>query len=111
VAAAKMIEFTPVLLVGGETVTPDPEEGWRQAVVYTFVCNGRFYADREQVRWAIGRPGDKYTYFAKVEVGSTAPPDGDFEATRRHCKAMLGEALAVLVDQHFPTREQVRGRP
>ncbi|MHC4210990.1 MAG: hypothetical protein ACYSWT_14895 [Planctomycetota bacterium] len=111
VIAAKMIEFTPVLLIGDEAVVPDPEEGWRQAVIYTFVCNGGFYADREQLRWVIGTPGDKYTYFSKVEVGSTSPPEGDFEATRQRCKLLLGEALAVLANEHFPTKAQVRGRP
>ena len=106
---ATLIEFTPVLLVNGEAVAADPEAGWRQVVIYTFVCNGGFYGDREQVRWAIGKPGDKYTYFSKVEVESTCPPDGDFEKTRQQCKLMLAEALAALVNEHFPTRAQVRG--
>jgi len=106
---ATLIEFTPVLLVNGEAVAADPEEGWRQVVIYTFVCNGGFYEGREQVRWAIGKPGDKYTYFSKVEVESTSPPDGDYEEAREQCKLMLAEALAALVNEHFPTRAQVRG--
>jgi hypothetical protein len=111
VISAKMIEFLPVLLVDGEPVAADPDSGWRQAVIYTFVCNSGFYADRERVRWAIGKPGDKYTYFSKVEVGSTCPPDGDFEETRERCKLMLGDALSVLVSEHFPTKAQVKGPP
>jgi hypothetical protein len=105
---ALQIEFTPVLLIGGEAVPADPDSGWRQTVVYTFVCNGAFYDDREQVRWAIGRPGDRYTYFSMVEVVSTSPPGWSFDERQAQARQLLGEALAVLLADHFPLARHVR---
>jgi hypothetical protein len=105
---ALQIEFTPVLLVDGEAAPAAPDSGWRQTVVYTFVCNAAFYADREQVRWAIGRPGDRYTYFAMVEVVSTSPPGWSFDEREAQARRLLGEALAVLLADHFPRADQVR---
>ncbi|MHC5113654.1 MAG: exosortase-associated EpsI family protein [Planctomycetota bacterium] len=79
------------------------------AVVYVIVVNGAMYNGRERARIALGIPGDKHTYFSKVEV---AVPCGDasFEDTVARAVKLLGDSLPVLMDDHFPTREQVSRR-
>ena len=42
--------------------------GHRSVLVYVFLSGGKIYHDREAVRFALGWPGDKYTYFSKVEA-------------------------------------------
>lgn len=81
--------------------------GWHGALVYVFVCNGRFYHDRKSVRWAIGWPGDKRIYFSKVEVVSRCGPGDDCRAALERATAVLAEALPVLMRDHFPATADV----
>ncbi len=90
-------------------------------LAYVFCANGEFCHDREQVRWIIDRPGDRYTYFSKIEAsahylpdagpgaGPGAGPEGMVEAMQR-AKRLLSEVLPVLIDEHFPTGVQVSDR-
>ena len=79
-------------------------------LIYVFCANGEFCYDRERVRWIISRPGDRYIYFSKIEALAHYPPEGDPDAAVRRCKLLLSEALAVLVAEHYPRREQLKGR-
>ena len=89
-----------------------PEPPAWGVLAYVFCANGKFCHDREQVRWIIGWPGDRYTYFSKIEVAAQYSPEagpmGEAQALRR-AKRLLSEVLPVLVEQHFPTRDQVAG--
>ncbi|MDY7109085.1 MAG: exosortase-associated EpsI family protein [Planctomycetota bacterium] len=83
----------------------------RQALVYFFYSNGRYYTDREQVRFALGWPGDKYTYFSKVEA-FTVCLDDDLETAAEHCRQLIRESMPILLRDHFPRPEDLkRDRP
>jgi len=69
-------------------------------VVYVFCASGQFCYDREQVRWIIGRPGDRYVYFSKIEAVTTT--QGDPAGAAQRCLRLLREALPLLVNNHFP---------
>jgi hypothetical protein len=103
---AALLNVTPVMLNATAQQEAAP---WRQALIYTFVCNGEFYPGREQVRLAIGLPGDRYSYFSKVEVSSACAPGEDFDEAVERCRQMLREALPILVSDHYPTKEDLRG--
>jgi hypothetical protein len=81
--------------------------GRRSALVYVFSCNGRFFHDREAVRFAIAWPGDAYTYFSKVEAVTTYRTDEEYDEAIARCKKLLAEALPVLVERHYPGRADV----
>jgi len=82
----------------------------RMAVLYVICCNGKFFHGRERARLEIGLPGDRYTYFSKIEVAANCPEGViDFDVTVERSKQLLADALPVLLEEHFPTREQVAG--
>ncbi len=102
---AALLDVTPIMRnQQGEYVAED----WRQALIYTFVCGGEFYPGREQVRVAIGLPGDRYSYFSKVEVSSACAPGEDFDEAVQRCRQMLREAMPLLIADHYPTKEDLR---
>ena len=103
---AALLDVTPIMRSQqGERI----DDQWRQALIYTFVCAGEFYPGREQVRLAIGLPGDRYSYFSKVEVSSACAPGEDFDEAVERCRHMLREALPLLIADHYPTKEDLRG--
>lgn len=81
---------------------------WSQVVIYCFYVEGEFRYSREQTRWLMGKPGNHYSYFSKIEVTSTFPIGGDPTQATEMCKTLFRETLAVLVNNHFPTREQLK---
>jgi hypothetical protein len=84
--------------------------GRKQILLYVFCCNGKFYHDREQVRIAIGWPGDKYTYFSKVEVVTPWPVGVDGQIPTERCQQLLSEAIPILVNEYFPRKEDLKRR-
>ena len=80
------------------------QTGDRIAVVYVIVCNRKVFTGRESARLEIGRPGDKRTFFSKVEVVSIVPPGVPFEEAADRATALLAETLPILYDDHFATR-------
>jgi hypothetical protein len=81
--------------------------GGNQAVIYVFCCNGRFYASRERMRFDILMPGDKYTYFSKVEVGCPIPPGSNPQETVQRCQLLLRELLPPLLQDYFPSSAEL----
>lgn len=79
-------------------------------VVYVFYSNGDYYDDREKARFAIGWPGDKYTYFSKVEAITKFTDGADNARAVERCKLMLSEALPVLIEEHFPADADLKRR-
>ena len=79
----------------------------RGIVLYVFCANGEFYHDREQLRWRIGRPGDRYIYFSKIEVNAPYVTEAEKQRALIGCKKLLGESLTLLVNDHFPSRESL----
>jgi hypothetical protein len=81
--------------------------------IYVFFVEGKFRYTREQARWIIGKPGNQYTYFSKIEAVSyfqvSQISDESGNAIER-CKTLLIEALPVLLSEYYPTAEQITSR-
>lgn len=86
-------------------------QGWDEVLLYTFCSNGKFYDDRLKVRWAMGMPGDRHVYFSKIEVVTSIAEGTTHADAVERCKRVLQEIIPVLVDDHYPTREDVSRRP
>lgn len=77
-------------------------QGIRQVLVYTFCCNGDFYSDRQAVRWRIGLPGERYTYFSKVEAVTRVPEGVDPEAQVERITRLLVEGVTLMQRDYYP---------
>jgi len=69
---------------------------------YLFCASGEFCCRRDQVRWIIGRPGDRYVYFSKIEAIIAYAHERDRPYALEVCQRLLSEALPVLVAEYFP---------
>jgi len=80
------------------------------AIAYVFCANGRFYTRRNEVRLALGWPGDKRVYFSKIEAVSRFERDEQPDlAMARACK-LLSEVLPALLTRHFPRQADLKHR-
>ncbi|MBI4719144.1 MAG: exosortase-associated EpsI family protein [Planctomycetes bacterium] len=69
------------------------------SVVYTFHCNGRFAATRQDVRYLINDLRNTYAYFSKVEVSfPLATREQNVEGAGR----LLERVLPELIRNHWP---------
>lgn len=84
------------------------ERAYNLAVIFCFYADAQFMNSREQVRWAIGMPGNRHVYFSKIETVANYPTDGDPGPAVELCKKLFAEAVPILVSQHFPTKEQIK---
>jgi hypothetical protein len=76
--------------------------------IYVFCVEGKFKYNREQVRWALGKPGNKHVYFSKIEAAAICKSDSNSIKAMEISKKLLSEALPILVSEYFPTKEQIR---
>ncbi|HUU95609.1 MAG TPA: hypothetical protein VM487_07705 [Phycisphaerae bacterium] len=76
---------------------------------YVFCANGEFRCRRDQVRWIIGRPGDRYVYFSKIEAILSYAQERDRPYALEVCQRLLSEALPVLVAEYFPDSADLKG--
>ena len=81
-----------------------------QVVIYCFCAEGELQLRRRQVRWLIGKPGNRYTYFSKIEVVANYPTGDDPTQTIETCKTLIGETLPILLTEYFPDRQQLKRR-
>lgn len=81
-----------------------------QVLIFFFVVEGKFRRTREQARWVLGMPGNKYCYFAKIEAGANYPKDGDPTEAIGIAKKLLAESVPVLMDQYLPDTGQLGRR-
>jgi len=79
-------------------------------VIYFFMVNGKFMVTRTDVRRSLGRLRLKYAYFSKVELSfpGAVPPDRD--QALKLAGRFLAKALPILIDEHWPDRQEVTGR-
>jgi hypothetical protein len=89
----------------------EQRDGGDLTILYVLYCNGRVLANRERARLQIALPGDKYTYFSKVEAIAQQSPGAAFEDTVEQCRTLLLESLNVLARDHLPRREDLKRRP
>jgi len=88
----------------------DMPEGGQQLVIFTYCVEGIFQCKRWAVRWQIGKPGNRYTYFSKIEVAAAFEGDQEFRESINLCKTLLKEALYKLVSEYFPSPETIKRR-
>ena len=116
VSNVRKIEFSHDHMEGGprniEAMAMDvnSSEKEKRVVIYLFYSNSRIYSDRESTRIAINWPGDKYTYFSKIEAVSEYINSKERTTSLEICKKLISEALVILAEDHFPTKEQVQRR-
>jgi hypothetical protein len=79
-----------------------------EVVMYCFCVEGQIRYDREQVRWIMGKPGNKHTYFGLIMVGADYSHGSSSMAAEERCRRLLNEALPVLLRDHYPAEEQLR---
>jgi len=80
-----------------------------QAVIYLFCADSKFCRSRNMVRLIINAPGNRYLYFSKIEAAASFPHNTNPEPAVELCKQIISQALPVLVNEHFPTAEQLKG--
>ena len=78
--------------------------------LFLFVVEGKFCYTREQARWRLARPGNRYSYFSKIEVNAVYPLDEDPLQGLELLKSLLREALPILVADYYPTKQQLTHR-
>ena len=77
--------------------------------IYVFLVEGQFQCSREAVRWIIGKPGNRYSYFSKIEATTFyLNDDDDVTDYIEDCKTLFREALYILLKDHFPENEQIK---
>lgn len=81
---------------------------YNQVVIFCFYADGQFKHSREQVRWMMSKPGNRYVYFSKIETVTSYPIDGSPAPAIDLCKKLFAEAVPILVSEHFPTKEQIK---
>jgi len=81
-------------------------DGAEQVVLFCFCVEGELRCNRESARWLIGKPGNRYTYFSKIETASSGGSDKSIEL----CKKLFSESLQVLMAQYFPRKEDIKRR-
>lgn len=79
------------------------QPGCRVALLYVFCCEGEFYDSRETTRLAIAMPGNRYTYFMKVETMVFMGAYDEFDSSVARSKRLMCEVVAALVRDHLPT--------
>lgn len=91
-------------------VVLDIPEGGQHLIIFTYCVEGVFRCKRWAVRWQIGKPGNRYTYFSKIEVAAPFEGEQEFRESVDLCKALLREALYKLVSEYFPSPETIKRR-
>lgn len=85
----------------------------RPVVTYTFGVNGRFAADRNEVRQVVGAPWESHAYFSKVEVrfqSATGAAPTRAEAMAATAK-LFRILLPLLVEKHWPDWKALHQQP
>ncbi|MHC4634118.1 MAG: exosortase-associated EpsI family protein [Planctomycetota bacterium] len=81
-----------------------------QVVIYSFCAEGQLVHTRGQVRWLIGKPGNRHTYFSKIEVATNHPTGTDPTPSIEICKKLFRESMSILLTEYFPDKEQLKRR-
>lgn len=72
-----------------------------RVVAYTFYVNGQFEEERNRVRLRLGRLGERYAFYSKIEVTLLPTPRSD-DAIVEFIEAFLQKILPVLLEDHWP---------
>lgn len=83
----------------------------RTFVYYTICVNGGFYGKRDVVRMQMSNPFDSHLYYSKVEVAIKEGVDSRIEDLDESARTVLDQAIAELMQSHWPARGWERGGP
>lgn len=86
------------------------EQTYKMVDIYFFCVEGKYRHTRNQVRWVLGIPGNRYSYFSKIEAATVFALDEDPAAALETSKTIIAEAVAILVSEFLPAAEQLRRR-
>jgi len=78
-----------------------------QLILYCFCVEGKLRRKRDSVRWILGKPGNRYSYFSKIEVVSIYTEENSEEAIEL-CKTLFRESLQTLIEEYFPRKEDLK---
>jgi len=84
--------------------------GTNQAVIFFFCVEGQFRQTREQVRWLLNKPGNRFMYFSKIEASTNYPLNSNPTPAIELCKKILSEATVILATEYYPSRAQIKRR-
>lgn len=90
------------------TFTKKSSEIWQSAsqfaVIYFFKVNGKYKANRTEVRFALGDMSNEYSYFSKVELKFFNPRglNPDQKQSTEAAERLLKILLPVLEKNHWP---------
>ena len=79
------------------------------ANIFVFFVENKFKHTRRQVRWALAMPGNRYTYFSKIEAAAVYTNPEDKDKAVQMAVQLLKEAIPELLDRHLPTIQQIKG--
>ncbi|MCP4711337.1 MAG: exosortase-associated EpsI family protein, partial [Planctomycetes bacterium] len=85
--------------------------GFKQTIAYYFSVNGDYRCTRNQVRWRMHSPWDRYAYFSKVEIRIPVGPDRllreeSLAAVEKLCRILT----PLLWSEHWPDWESLEQR-
>ena len=78
-----------------------------QILLYGFCVEGELRRKRDSVRWILGKPGNRYSYFSKIEAVSSYTEENSEEAIEL-CKTLFRESLQALMEEYFPRKEDLK---
>ncbi len=82
--------------------------GTNQAVIFFFCVEGQFRQTREQVRWLLNKPGNRFMYFSKIEASVNYPLNSAPAPAIELCKTILSEATVILAKEYYPSQAQIK---
>ena len=83
-------------------------DGTRRALAYVLCCEGAYHNDRESARIVLGLPGNRRTFFSKIEASAILSEGEDFPAAAQRAASLLQGVIPELERTHFPTQQQLR---
>ena len=78
------------------------QEPLNTVVMYLFWSNGRAYHERERLRFALAIPGDRYTYYSKIEVFTAITDDDTLQTATDRNLGLMRELLPHLIETYYP---------
>jgi hypothetical protein len=102
------LEEDPSLKVPAKLIIFEMPSGKQQVVVFTYCVEGIPADKRWKVRWQIAKPGNRFTYFSKIESTVAFTGEEELNDAVDLCKLLLSEAIAALIADYFPSKEEIR---
>jgi len=77
-------------------------------ILFCFIAEGKIANSRTKVRLITSKPGNKHTYFCKVEVGCFYEIGEDPQPNIEIVESLLSKIIPKLIDEYLPTEEMLK---